>query len=158
QILILAEDGKTLVSGSDDATVRIWDFETGRESLCITTAGKVFALAAAWDRNLVVTGSNAGFLQTWNVQDGRKLGEVRHLDGIESLALHPDESLLAAGDRSGGIRVWQLNADGTIILDSLRNWQAHRGITHSLVWSSDGSRLTSSGREGWVISWRLDAA
>lgn len=158
QTLILAGDGKTLVSGGNDHTARIWDLQTGRELSCIATTGAVRSLAAVWDRNLIVTGNDAGFVQTWDVHDGRKRGEVKHLDAIESLALHPERSMLAAGDRSGGIRVWQLNADGTIGPDSLHVWQAHHGITYSLAWSSDDSRLISSGRGGRVISWRLAAA
>ncbi len=157
QSLILADDGKRLVSGGNDHSARIWDIGTGRELSRVATTGAVCSLAAAWDRNLLVTGTEAGFVQTWDIRDGRKLAEVKHLDAIESLALDPAGRLLAAGDRSGGIRVWQLNADGAIVPDSLRVWQAHQRITYSLVWASDGSRLISSGQGGRVISWRVAA-
>jgi WD40 repeat protein/serine/threonine protein kinase len=157
QNLILADDGKRLLSGGNDHAARIWDLETGRELSRIATTGAVRSLAAAWEKNLLVTGSEAGFVQTWDIRDGRKLAEVKHLDSIESLALDPAGTLLAAGDRSGGIRVWQLNADGAIVSDSLRVWQAHQRITYSLVWSSDGSRLISSGQGGRVVSWRITA-
>ncbi|MGE5190858.1 MAG: WD40 repeat domain-containing serine/threonine-protein kinase [Deltaproteobacteria bacterium] len=158
QSLVLADDGKTLLSASSDGTARTWNLETGGPLSRITATGAVRSLVGAGDRNLIATGSDAGFLQIWNIRDGRKLGEVKHLDAIESLALHPEGRLLAAGDRSGSIRVWPLSAEGEVGPDSLRAWQAHRGTTHALTWSFDGSRLISAGRGGRIIMWSLATA
>jgi WD40 repeat protein len=44
--LAFSPDGKTVASGSSDETIRIWDFETGKELSCYKEQdGKVIAVA-----------------------------------------------------------------------------------------------------------------
>jgi WD40 repeat protein len=156
QSLILA-DATTIISASDDNTTRSWNLRSGNETLRLTSAGHIWALDAAPDRNLLITGNNDNEVETWSLGDERRISRVRHLDSIHSLALHPAGGLLAAGDAGGSIRLWKLGADGQIDPDNYRSWQAHQGSTYSLLWSRDGSRLISAGREGRVISWNHEA-
>jgi WD40 repeat protein/serine/threonine protein kinase len=157
QSLVLADNAKTLVSSSDDRTARIWDLEAGTETSRITAEGHVWPLVVAFDRDLLITGSGFYEVETWSLREGKKIGHVKHLDEVQSLALHPEGRLLAAGDHGGSIRIWRLDADGTISPDDVRVWQAHRGTPYSLLWSADGSRLVSAGKDGRVISWSLAA-
>lgn len=156
QSLILT-DATTIISASDDCTTRSWNLGSGHEALRLTSAGHIWALDAAPDRNLLITGNNDNEIETWSLGDERRISRVRHLDSIKCVALHPAGGLLAAGDGGGSIRLWKFGADGQIDPDNYRSWQAHQGSTYSLLWSRDGSRLISAGREGRVISWNHEA-
>jgi WD40 repeat protein len=152
---LLLVDAQTLVSTSDDFTARCWRLDTQTETSRVTSAGHVWAVAAGPERDLLITGNGDNEIEAWNLREQRKISQVRHLDSIQSLALHPAGGLLAAGDHGGSIRLWRLGAGGQISPDDYRVWQAHQGSTYSLIWSRDGSRLISAGKDGRVISWNL---
>jgi WD40 repeat protein len=156
QSLLLA-DPETLVSTGDDCTARVWSLTTATEVARVTSARPIGAVAVAADRNLLITGNDRHDIETWRLPAGTPVSQVKHLDGVHSLALHPNGRLLAAGDHAGSIHLWALDAAGTISREAMRAWQAHQGRTYSLVWSRDGSRLTSAGKDGRVVSWSLAA-
>ncbi|MBS0265849.1 MAG: protein kinase [Planctomycetes bacterium] len=152
QGLALADD-QTLISFSDDHTARAWHLETHSETMRVTSDTAIFSVALALSQSLLVTGNDGGDLETWSVPDGQRLSRVQHLDSVHSLALHPNGQLLAAGDHSGGIRLWRIQAGGKLEADAKQVWQGHQSTVYSLLWSPDGSRLFSAGKDGQVISW-----
>jgi WD40 repeat protein len=158
---IIFAGAETLVSASDDCTARCWRLDprvqaTQAQTARITSAARVWALDCAPGRDLLITGNDDNEVETWSLREARKISQVKHLDSIHSVALHPAGGLLAAGDAGGSIRIWKLGADGRINPDDFRVWQAHTGSTYSLLWSEDGSRLISAGKDGRVISWNLE--
>ena len=155
QSILLADEG-TLISASDDCTARCWRLDSLVQTKRFVTTGHVWSLDYAPGRDLLITGNDDNEVETWSLSEERRISQVKHLDSIQSVALHPAGGLLAVGDAGGSIRVWRLGADGRINPDNFRAWQAHTGITHSLFWSGDGSRLISAGKDGRVINWNLE--
>jgi WD40 repeat protein len=69
--LIFAPDEATLISGSDDLTVRFWQFANGTLQRTITVKTKSLdAVALSTDGTLVATGSRDGNAHFWGVSDG----------------------------------------------------------------------------------------
>ena len=61
-------DGRTLVTGGWDETVRLWDVPTGRESACFDLAiGKVNAVAVSPDGSRLAAGSLDGRLALFDL-------------------------------------------------------------------------------------------
>jgi serine/threonine protein kinase/WD40 repeat protein len=156
--LRLADDGKTLISESNDNTTKFWNLDdrTLQNSINVPNHGG----PAVYDqrRGLQFTGNELGVLRTFDVNNDREIDSVKQIDSVSALALHPEGVFLAVGDQNGRIRLRRIDAEGRFVDVELQPWQAHQGKVHSFVWSSDGLRLISAGKDGRVLSWSLDAA
>ena len=92
--LALTPDGSRLVSGGGDATIKIWDFQTGRELAVLPGhTERITALAVTPDGKRVISGSADKTLRVWDLETGC---EVRCLEGhtheVSALALTVDGS------------------------------------------------------------------
>ena len=68
--IAFSPDGKRIVSGSDDKTIRLWDAETG-ESLRAPLGkhqGGVMSVAFSPDGKHIVSGSYDNTIQLWDVE------------------------------------------------------------------------------------------
>ncbi|KAG4427593.1 hypothetical protein IFR05_016924, partial [Cadophora sp. M221] len=88
-------DGKQVVSGSDDKTVRFWDAATGAllQTLEGHSAG-VTSVAFSPDGKQVVSGSRDKTVRLWDAATGALLQTVRYSDWVRSVAFSPDGKLL----------------------------------------------------------------
>jgi WD40 repeat protein len=96
-------DGKSVVSGSDDKTVRLWDAETGKP------VGEPFqghswitSIAFSPDGKSVVSGSDDKTVRLWDAKTGKPVGEPfqGHKNEITSVAFSPDgKSVISGSER-----------------------------------------------------------
>jgi WD40 repeat protein len=103
----VAPDGSWLASGGDDATVRIWDRETGRQRTVLEGhASRVNAVAVAPDGSWLASGGDDATVRSWDRETGRQRRTlVGHLGAARAVAMAPDGSWLATGD-DGAVRIW----------------------------------------------------
>jgi WD40 repeat protein len=72
--LAFAPDSKTLASGGEDCSVRLWSPMTGKELRRFGEhADKISALAFSADGKLLASGSRDGVIRFWEVGSGREL-------------------------------------------------------------------------------------
>jgi WD40 repeat protein len=63
-----AADGRSLVSGSRDGTIRVWEIPTGKERATLKGhRGTVYAAAFAPDGKTLASGSEDGTVKLWDV-------------------------------------------------------------------------------------------
>jgi WD40 repeat protein len=66
--LCFSPDGRSVVTGSWDETVRVWDPESGRERQCYRWGlGKITSIAYAPDGTRIAAGTAAGQIAIWDV-------------------------------------------------------------------------------------------
>jgi len=72
-------DGRRIVSGSYDMTVRVWDLTTGTEVVPVMKGHEsgVASVACSPDGTMVVSGSNDSTVQCWDGITGSALSELR---------------------------------------------------------------------------------
>jgi WD40 repeat protein len=115
--LAYALDGKRLVSGSLDKTVRLWDADTG-EHLRVLARHKdsITAVALSPDGKLVASSSEDGRTRVSQVADGKAVAD---LDGPErgaaTLTFAPDGKTLYAGGRSPQVLAWQFSGANEVV-------------------------------------------
>ena len=98
-------------------------------------------------RDQIVVGSREGVLTFLAAGDRRQrarfVPDRSHRRGIRALALSPDGRYLAAAERSGAVALW--DPETTALL-----WRepVHRAALHSVVFTQDGSQLSTLAEDG----------
>jgi WD40 repeat protein len=152
-------DGQRIVSGSRDATVRVWEAATGREVLCLKGhTGRVECIAFSPDGQRIISGSGnfdgagrplPGEVKVWDAKQGRELLSLR-TGYVRCVAFSPDGQRIASGDADGTVHVWD-PATGREVLFR----KVHRSIVRSLVFIPDRQRIASVGGDGAVRVWEV---
>jgi len=106
-------DGKTLVSGSWDKTLRLWDVAT-RKPLGEPLRGhedRVYSVAFSPDGKTLVSGSDDKTLRLWDVATRKPLGEPLrgHEDMVLSVTFSPDGKTLVSRSFDKTLRLWDVD-------------------------------------------------
>ncbi|MCV2439271.1 hypothetical protein LNV28_13300 [Paucibacter sp. DJ2R-2] len=152
-------DGTRVVSGSADATLRLWDAQTGQpigEPMRGHTDG-VTSVAFSPDGNRVVSGSDDNTLRLWDAQTGRPIGEPMrgHTDRVTSVAFSPDGRRVVSGSGSldNTLRLWDAQT-GRAIGEPKRG---HTDLVASVAFSPDGRRVVSGSWDTTLRLWDAQA-
>ncbi|KAG6888536.1 hypothetical protein C0992_008279 [Termitomyces sp. T32_za158] len=102
----LAARGRTLVSGSYDCNVRIWDIITGQCKWVLTGhTQKVYSVVLDPIRNQACSGSMDGSVRVWNLHTGQLIHVLAgHTSLVGLLGLSPSHLVSAAADST--LRIW----------------------------------------------------
>ncbi|MBD2744912.1 DnaJ domain-containing protein [Coleofasciculus sp. FACHB-1120] len=97
-------DRKTLVSGSSDATIKVWNFQTGELLRTLTGhSSAVVSIAINPDGKTLASGSRDGTIKLWNL-DGEMLDT---LSGRHPVAFSFDGQTLVSGGEKNTLKIWQ---------------------------------------------------
>jgi WD40 repeat protein len=146
-----SSDGKLIVSGSMDSTVRVWDTATGIQLHIMTDHDdEVNSVACSGDsRKLrVVSGSSDGTVRAWDATTGTHLHTMHHEQNVNSVAFSRDSQLIVSGSDDCIIRVWDATS-GTLQLTITGNNQR----VGSVAFSSDSMFIVSGFDDGKLRVW-----
>jgi WD40 repeat protein len=101
-------DGKSILSGSIDHTIKLWDMET---SQCLKTfkghEGTVNSVCFSPDGRLALSGSNDKTLKLWNLETGECLKTFEgHIDAVQSVSFSPDGRFAVSSQPPNTIKLW----------------------------------------------------
>ena len=156
----ISPDGKMLVSGSEDNTIKLWDLDTGEclASLAGHEAG-VKSVAIAPDGQLLISGSADHTIKLWQLPDNQNepicpdpiYTLTGHSDWVKCLAITPDGQILASGSQDKTIKLWQLDT-GELKSTLIGHWRE----VNNLTISPDGRTLISCSGDETIQLWHLD--
>ncbi len=145
-------DGKYVVSGSGDHTLKVWDSATGKEikSFGGPTGHQnlVMSVSVNPDGSLIASGGTDNTAKIWDFPSSTSLRSLAKSEGASILAVSPDGAKLAGGDKDGHVKIWN-SADGK----ELFQLNGHRGPITGLAFTGNGQFLISCGKDKTLRFW-----
>ncbi|XP_004933189.2 F-box/WD repeat-containing protein 7 isoform X2 [Bombyx mandarina] len=136
--------GNRILSGSDDATLKVWSAITGK---CLRTlvghSGGVWSSQMIGD--LVISGSTDRTLRVWNAKSGQCLKVLAgHTSTVRCMHLHQNK--VVSGSRDATLRVWSI-PDGRCLRVLVGHLAAVRCVQY------DGKVVVSGAYDYFVKVW-----
>ena len=130
--LTYSPDGTSLVSGSTDGTIKLWDIQTGG---VVNTfhghTGAVNSVSISADCTTIASGSSDCTICLWNIQTGEcycTIKQVPEVYKVHFFPLNPKELVSVSGGK-----VWWWNTDGQQIAPTCNGY--------CVTFSVDGTKL-----------------
>lgn len=145
-------DGKLLISGGIDNTVRLWDVRKRREIFTAEPDKKgmkyavINSVAFSPDGNTFASAGTHGEIQLWSVAEHRLIETLDIGEWINALDFSPDGRFLAAAvTTKAKVRIWDMKTrEELTALDASAS---------SLVFSRDGKTLVAGSLDGTIRIW-----
>ena len=146
-------NGKTVVSGSDDKSVKLWDAQSGR--LLRTLRGHTSLIdSVVFDSSgtLVASAGRDKTIKIWDSKTGLiKKTLSGHRSGVKCLAFSADGRSLASGSFDRTVKVWDV-ARGMLKF----TLKGKTGAFLAVAFSADGKSVLTGSADGNLAVW--DAA
>ncbi|MEW5857762.1 MAG: serine/threonine-protein kinase, partial [Cyanobacteriota bacterium] len=152
--IAISPDGQTLASGSDDSTIKLWQF--GSDKVIHTLIGHsswVYSVAFSPDGQTLASGSGDSTIKLWQVGSGKLIRTfTEHLGEVYSVVFNSNRQALASGSQDYSIKLWQVDS-GTLI----RPFTGHSSRIYSVAFSPDGQTLASGSKDYTIKIWSMDS-
>ena len=148
-VTCLQFDDNVLATGSYDATIKIWDTETGKEIR--TLRGHQSGIRTLqFDDCKLISGSSDSTIKIWNWQTGECLSTLQcHTDGV--LSVHYNGCTLASGSVDKTVKIFSFDTKQTFTLRGHTDWVNHVRI------DSESRTIFSASDDMTVKLWDLDS-
>uniref|UniRef100_A0AAY5EEP3 CARD domain-containing protein n=1 Tax=Electrophorus electricus TaxID=8005 RepID=A0AAY5EEP3_ELEEL len=151
---LFTDNGQTLITSSEDATLRVWKWMTGE---CRVLEGhqepvrKFHLLGGSSSSPMLLSWSFDGTVKVWDLSSGEKLHDLKcHEAAILSGDVTPGEHLFSTGSADNSAKVW-----------SCTSWKmefclsGHKACVRSCRFSWDDRRLATGDDNGEIRLWSM---
>lgn len=109
----MAPGGRRLVTCGDDFTIRIWDWDSAAELVCIgddeILESGVRCVACSPDGNQLMAGSADGMLTLYSLSTGDELARFSgHTGAINDVTFSASARYVASASDDKSVRVWEM--------------------------------------------------
>ncbi|KAL5641699.1 hypothetical protein ACGC1H_001989 [Rhizoctonia solani] len=154
-------DGKSIVSGSWDTTIRTWDAQSPSIIGEPLTGHSEWINSASYSPlgDIIVSGSSDKTIRLWDVNTRRQLGDpIKGNNLFFSVAFSPDAKFIASGsgysspDSSPSVQLWDVQK-GTAVINPFKG---HTQTVNSVQFSPNGTRVVSGSDDNTIRVWDVE--
>ncbi|GMS81934.1 hypothetical protein PENTCL1PPCAC_4109, partial [Pristionchus entomophagus] len=144
----VSSDGKYIVSGSTDRTVRVWSSETGQQLHCLqghTSTVRCMALHG----NILVSGSRDTTLRVWDIETGMCLQHlIGHVAAVRCVQFNGVK--VASGAYDFTVKIWDAESG-----ECIHTLQGHTNRVYSLLMDTDRDVVVSGSLDTTIRVWSM---
>jgi WD40 repeat protein len=146
-------NGKQIVSGSNDRSIRVWEVETGDVlfKLIVDHTDRVLSVAFSPDGTRIVSGSNDLTIRVWDAATGKKVaGPLKgHKKAVSSVAFSPDGNRIVSGSDDRTVRVWDAQTGKEVC----EPFEGHTEWIFAVAVSPDATKIALSSDHQTIRIW-----
>jgi len=147
-------EGKWLYTGSEDATIRVWDCREQKCQLCYENNDKSAIHSVDLHPNQVelIACDNQGKVFVWDLIANRVRRTLIPEEGVpvQSICIAPDARIMVAANHEGTCYVWQSDDS----FEVLQKIEAHSAYILKCALSSDSKHLVLASADSTASVWR----
>ena len=148
---VFSPDGKKILSGYIDGTIRLWDIESGLEMKKFSHGGTINSITFSIDGKYILSGSSNKIIKIWDVETGMNIKTFRgHTDSVRSVAFSQDEKYIISGSDDNTIKLWDIDTEM-----ELKQFYGHTSGVVSVFFSHNDKYVLSSSNDGTVRIWNI---
>jgi WD40 repeat protein len=103
-------DGRKLISGSLDSSIRTWDTITWQQIAVFTHRNLVHGIAISPNGRILASASVDNTARLWNLENGQPIGSaLQHADYVNCVLFSTDGKLLATGCSDNNAYIWDIS-------------------------------------------------
>jgi serine/threonine protein kinase len=146
----VSPDGRWVLSGGKDRTVRLWETATGTEVRCLTAGmAEVRSVAFSPDGRHLLSAAGAT-LRLWDVDTGQEVMRLPgHTDTVCGIAFTSDGSRILSGGADRTVRLWDVQTGR-----ELRRLARATAVSCVAI-AADGIHAVTAGRDQGLHLWDL---
>jgi len=139
-------DGRHIITCSVDASLRLWDRESGAQIGSDwqddRNQAAVYTISLSPDGKTVASGSMDGMVKLWDIETRKVTAKwTGHTVAVWSIHWGADGMCVASGSIDGTVRVWEIKSGETVLgpIKTGNKW------VYAVVYSPDSSNIASGG-------------
>nr|XP_040030004.1 apoptotic protease-activating factor 1 isoform X2 [Gasterosteus aculeatus aculeatus] len=146
-----SQSGKTLLTSSEDTTIRVWRWQSGECRVLQGHKEQVRCFSLLPDDAKLLSWSFDGTVKMWDVESGAKLQDIEaHRGAILSCRVSPDGCLFATTSADNTAKLWHCET-----WKCVHTLSGHRDCVRSCRFSWDGRRLATGDDNGEIRLWSV---
>lgn len=148
--IAISPNNQIIASGSDDKTIKLWNFNTGKLLRTLTGHKEtISSLAISPDNQILVSSSiRENTIKLWNIQTGQLIRTLNgHSAAVTSINLSKDGQTIASASMDKTVRLWNIKTG--------KLQHTLKAEARSVIFSPDSKTLYTGGIDGTIKLWNL---